>query len=448
MIALSSVSGACSVISNTPDSATPTPTPTEPFTNEDYSAALRVASYRLRGRLPDVADKDAVLASGKVAYEPLIDKYLDPAQNPFLIPQMRGFYDAIFLMGGGMIDGVNFNEPANLALLGLRDGAPWSDVITNTSCYNDFFQPVACSSNTPSTHAAGALTTQAFLKKFGEPDTLNFRRMSLVHQVFNCGIYADPEDGAKWGRSNIPAEEWPCNVGTDGVAQWVAGSGCTCPVSVPANPALVCSGDDYLDPSLIPSANDPSIAPVKRVSKKYQGLQLGLNLACQHCHGSLLPRRFVFTPFDEEGHFDATRTIDDVESPEVNAGLDYCGTGGDTDLSGNPDDDDIDPLSPECTATTGEYIGVEVANLRELAQQIVSHDRFYECGVVRHYNFVLGKSQGSLGMNAGTGTEPVLPAAETLAKYGAVFQSNGWETRELMRHIFKGSEFLSSQAGQ
>ena len=434
---------ACEIVDTERDkSSNPTPAPTEPFTNETYSTALRVASLRLRGRLPDAADQTDVLQNGKGAYEALIDEYLDPVMNPLLRDQIRGFYQSMFLMGG-TIDSVNYNEPPNLATRLFVNDLSWKEVLTAQYCVDDGLNQVPCTNGVPTDLIAGVMTNRAFLKKYGQPDTLNFRRMSLVHQIFACGIYADPDDAnTKWVRSNVPEAEWPCNPGQDGVSQWVAGGSCTCPLTVPANPSAECSGDDFLDPSQIPSGADPA-TPSNRVSKKFQGLQLGLNMACANCHGSLLPRRLVFTPFDVDGMYDPARTISDVETPEENAGGDYCG-----DVTPADQSDDMDPNSGECNDASPEYLGQQVANAREMAEIIVETDRFAECATIRHYNFVLGKSQGSLGMNAGTGTSPQKPAEEVVAKYTLHFESQDWSTRELLRAVFKGTEFLSSQAQQ
>jgi hypothetical protein len=423
-------SAGCDQIADTAGNPTPTPAPEDPWSAETYSRALRVVSQRLRGTLPPQADVENVLANGRPAYLEIVDRWLDPALNPKLDEQMRAFYRGVFLMGGTEQD----DAPANLATHLFRGNKSWDEMLTADYCVDGTLTPVPCD-NAPVGELAGAITTRGFLTTYGQPDTLNFRRMSVVHQVFNCGIYIDPQDGpTKWVRSNVPQEEWPCNAGTDGIQQ--AGAGCACAIHPSQNQP--CAGDDYLDPSLIPSIDDPAD---RRVSKKYQGYQLGLGDACQACHGSLLPRRLVFTPWDELGSWDPARTLGDVETPEQNGGGDYCGNL----TPGNPADD-VDPLSAECLpGAKGEYLGVEVSNLRELGSEITKHDRFTECAVTRHYNFALGKSQGSLGMQAGSGVVPPAPLSQIRTKYRLVFESNGRSSRELLRAIFKGNEFLSAQ---
>ena len=84
---------------NRPD-PTPTPTPVSGFSNETYAQALRSATVKLVGTLPTIEDTQAVLAEGEPAYNARIDALLDPATNPNLGPQLRGFYRAMFLMGG------------------------------------------------------------------------------------------------------------------------------------------------------------------------------------------------------------------------------------------------------------------------------------------------------------------------------------------------------------
>jgi len=48
-------------------------------------------------------------------------------------------------------------------------------------------------------------------------------------------------------------------------------------------------------------------------------------------------------------------------------------------------------------------------------------------------------------MQAAGGSGPPAMAPGTLNKYASVYEGSGWNTRELLRTIFKGNEFLSSQ---
>src|SRR5687768_3436879 len=95
------VLAACNAADTTPKRADPTPTPepTPQYSNETYAAALRAASFRLRGAAPAVADTQAVLAEGQSKYEELIDSYLDSGSNPDLLPSIRRFYRTMFMMG-------------------------------------------------------------------------------------------------------------------------------------------------------------------------------------------------------------------------------------------------------------------------------------------------------------------------------------------------------------
>ncbi|HVO31303.1 MAG TPA: hypothetical protein VMV18_11220, partial [bacterium] len=209
---------ACSTANTAPPhvNPTPTPTPTPKFTNDTYAAALRTASVKLRGKLPDPTDLQSVLANGQTAYETLIDSYLDPVQNPLLGPQVRGFYNALFLMGGNvtvMVGNTNVtyndDEAPNLATYIFLNDHPMTEQVTSESCISNTFAPYAAGAavdgstadasgcpvdSTPAGQRAGVISQKVFLAKFGTSNTVNMRRMSVIHQIFNCNIYPDSAD--------------------------------------------------------------------------------------------------------------------------------------------------------------------------------------------------------------------------------------------------------------
>lgn len=430
----------------------PTPTPDSPFTNENYAAALRSASVKLRGKLPDPADTQAVLADGEVAYNAIIDEYLDPGSNADLIPQVRGFYRSMFLMGQ-TIGGVNYDLPANLATyLFVNDGSV-KDLVTAQYCVDNNLNvmdqataAVECE-GAPEGERAGIISTRAFLKKFGQPDTVNMRRVSVVHQMFACGIYPDTQDSIALPRTNAPPATWPMN----------------------ENDTPDDTTDDFADPSLGAVSDDPADPP--RLSKKYQSKLKGASGAeCVQCHGLLNQRRAVFTFYDPEGIYDPERSIanytgpDDpndktVESPEVNGQQDYCGVLGDTDNADTDNDpntpsdvdDDIDPNGSDCANNgqgTGLYFGRTITTLKDLGDAIadtsLTGGRFYSCMTNRHYNFALGKSQGEISGQAAGGSGPTGMDPTILSKYKTVYESSGWSTRDLLVAIFKGPEFIAA----
>lgn len=416
---------------------TPTPEPTPIFSNETYAKALKTASYRLRGLPPEYADTQDVLANGQTAYNAKIDKYLDPAQNTALGASVREFYRTMFMMGQ-TIGGVNYDEIPNLAAHLVINGKPVTELLTAEYCVGNDFLPLAdCVEGAPAGERAGVISQRPFLEKFGEDNTVNMRRVSVVHQLFACGIYPDPaENPAPLARTNIPEAQWPINnAGT------------------PDNP-----GDDFPDPgesyNVDPIIPDPA-TPGQRLHKKYQSkLPSAAGARCHDCHGQLNARRPVFTFYAPDGTYNPNRSIgrstipgDNVEAPANNGDQDYCGqiTPGDTD-----DDMEPDTASFDCSEINppASYLGRPMSTLKDFGAIIIDrsvNDRFYSCMTTRHYNFVLGKSQGELSMQAAGGSGPPAMAPQTLAKYETVYEANGWDTKELFRVIFKGSEFLSSQ---
>lgn len=428
---------------NRPD-PTPTPTPTSGFSNETYAQALRSATVKLVGTLPSVEDTQAVLAEGESAYNARIDNLLDQSVNTNLGPQLRGFYRSMFLMGG-TVGPVNYDLVPNLAAHLVLEGKPVTELVTADYCVGNNFQPLdetvvanqeLCRGEPDLARRGGVISQRPFLKKFGQEDTVNMRRVSVVHQLFSCGIYPDTSDPTKLNRTNDAQSNWPMNTN-----------------DTPDDPA-----DDYADPSLGLPANDPA-SPL-RLSKKYQGKLKGdAGAECHQCHGHLNQRRGVFTVYDIEGIYDGARTINEVENPEVNGSLDYCGQLGDTNGVDGPDDDDIDPNGSDCidpddggpllAGQKAVYFGRDIYSPKELGAAIIDRNltsgRFYSCMANRHYNFALGKSQGELSMQAAGGSGPQGMAPEILGKYLTVYEGSNWNTKELLRAVFKGPEFLAAQ---
>ncbi len=413
--------------------ATPTPSPTPQFSNETYASALRVASLRLRGRLPTAADTANVTENGQTAYDAIVDRYLDRTQNPDLVPQLKAFYSSIFLMAG-TVNGIDYDAPVNLATYLVVNERPVTEILSAEYCVDGAMNQATCVDGAPDGQRAGVIGQKGFLAKFGQADTVNMRRVSVVHQLFACGIYPDGKDtNPSLVRTNVAQTLWP------------------------PNPDL----NNVPDPSLVPYADDPASPP--RLAKKYQTKLPGDSGAeCSMCHSSLNARRPVFTPYDVDGVYDATRTIANnpgdgnegkmVESPDVNGNQDYCGVLGDTDGADGDANDDMDPNAADCVnggKPPANYLGLEMATLKDFGAAImnrtVSGERFYECMATRHYNFVLGKSQGVLGLQAAGGTTPSTVASSILSKYKQVYEVSDWNSLALLRAVFKGEEFLSSQ---
>ena len=433
------------------DPGTPTPEPTPIYSNETYAKALKTASYRLRGVPPLYADTQSVLAGGQPAYVALVDQYLDPAQNSALGPSVRAFYRTMFMMGT-TIDGINYDEVPNLAAYAVLNDLPVTEILTAEYCVdNNFAMLPDCTDGAPAGQRAGVISNKAFLEKFGAACTVNMRRTSVVHQLFACGIYPDPDENpAPLSRTNTPEALWPINnSGTpDEPSDDFPDPGEGYNYINPGPDMIPGNGDDFPEPIADPAGPNP------RLHKKYQSkLPSASGAKCHDCHGQLNARRPVFTPFDPDGVYLETRSMglniipdDNVEAPAVNGDQDYCSAVTPADTA-----DDMDNASAfDCQATNppASYLGQPMTTLKDFGAHIINrdlNDRFYTCMATRHYNFVLGKSQGELSMQAAGGSGPPAMAPATLQKYSAVYEANGWNSRELFRTIFKSNEFLSSQ---
>ncbi len=468
-IALTVAAGGChggagGVASTPTPSSSPSPSPTPAFSNQTYLNALYDAQGRLGGVLTtsQVAD---VSAYGVTAYEPAIDTILDPANNPNLERSngsLEGFYRNVFQVSGP-IDGTDYDMPANLATWLFLHDQPVTQLLTADYCVTRSSGQLVvesgpapdCDGNadgTPINPAlrAGILTERAFLKNYqlANGNTLDFRRVSATEQIFECFEFPDSADPFPTARTNVPMAQWGINnAGTPGD-----------------------TSDDFPDPSIDPSstatlqvpanpANDP--ATPARLSKKYQSKGPATSPPCSTCHGHLNIRRMVFTPFDAAGLYDPTRSIahtllpadfsHNVESPATNTLRDYCAALGDTDASGSSTDDDMDPGAFDCASSgqgAGSYFGASMQTVRDfgglIADRTLTNDRFYDCMTTRHYDFVFGKTQGSIGLQPGGGVRPDLIDPVIVAKYKALYEASGWSSRELLRRIYKGPEFLAA----
>lgn len=450
--ALMALSG-CNPADTAPKSnnGTPTPEPTPVYSNDTYAKALKTASYRLRGVPPEYQDTQDVRAIGQSKYYELVDKYLDDGQNPDLGGSIRAFYRTMFMMGQ-TIDGTNYDQVPNLATYLVLNDLPVSEMLTAEYCVgNDFAQLADCTDGAPAGQRAGVISNKAFLQKYGQEDTVNMRRVSVVHQLFACGIYPDQvENPPPLARTNTPENLWPINdAGTEDPSDDFPDPGEGYNNMAPGPDGMLGTEDDVPDP-----IEDPA-GPLPRLHKKYQSkLPSAAGARCHDCHGQLNARRPVFTFYAPDGTYNDTRSIglnatvatDNVENPDVNGDQDYCSAitpGDDTDNMDNPNAYDCQFQNPPA-----EYLGQPMTTLKDFGAHIINrdlNDRFYTCMTTRHYNFILGKSQGELSMQAAGGSGPPAMAPSTLAKYSTVYEGSGWNTRELLRTILKGNEFLSSQ---
>ena len=75
----------------------------------------------------------------------------------------------------------------------------------------------------------------------------------------------------------------------------------------------------------------------------------------------------------------------------------------------------------------------------------VNNAAFGKCQTRRFVDYAVGDNTGSISVSAGVGDLPAPVDTPVIEKYRSFFAHEGWDVRELMRALFKGDEFLSSQ---
>jgi hypothetical protein len=154
----------------------------------DYNAALRIASLRLTGKLPTLADLTSLAAAldegKKAAYEALITKYM---AMPEFKTQMLGFWRDTFKQGGSA---VLDTAPILAAKLSVENGS-YMDLFTassgNCPTFNattGVFAAAECTNGGPK---AGVLTNPGVMAQFYS--NFAFRRTRWVQETFACTAF-------------------------------------------------------------------------------------------------------------------------------------------------------------------------------------------------------------------------------------------------------------------
>jgi hypothetical protein len=174
----------------------------------DYGSALRVASLRLRGDLPSLAEIRGMQAAPdkRVAYEELIDSFLS---DPRFTVMLLRFWRDTLKMGGNGLD----TAPLFATKLGIEN-ADMSALFTATSGTCPTFDGATstitaadCMNNVP-THA-GILSNPDVMRHFFS--NIGFRRVRWLQETFACSAFpaefrAEPADVGGPGPYTAP---WP-----------------------------------------------------------------------------------------------------------------------------------------------------------------------------------------------------------------------------------------------
>jgi hypothetical protein len=193
--AATSFTVACSSDSTTgggDDQTTDSPLPTDEWDRElanrvtDYNAALRIASMRMTGDIPTMAEINQVKNAGdaaaqKTAYETLIQNYM---ARPAFARQMMYFWRDTFKMGEQAV--LDF-APAFAAKLSFENG-DYRQLFTATSgtcpTYNDAAGSFTAGDCTATGPKAGILTDTGVQKQYYS--NFAFRRAKWVQETFDC----------------------------------------------------------------------------------------------------------------------------------------------------------------------------------------------------------------------------------------------------------------------
>jgi len=150
----------------------------------DYNSALRIASLRLTGSLPSMADINAVANAGddaakKPVYEALVQGYMN---TPAFATQMMSYWQDTLKQGASAILDT---APAFAANLSVNNGN-YMDLFTAASgnCPTfaaGVFTPAECANGGPK---AGILTNPGSMAQF--TSNFAFRRVRWVQETFVC----------------------------------------------------------------------------------------------------------------------------------------------------------------------------------------------------------------------------------------------------------------------
>ncbi len=169
----------------------PGPTELATVSPEDRQRAYRRASLIFLEKAPTQEELQAVAtqAGYNLAIEGLVE-------NTQFVNKIKSYHQNFFDLEGSM-DGINYNEPANLAAYLFKENLDFREILKADYCIKDDLTKGPCSSfggseELAKENAAGVVTTQAFLKKWEGP--FNFRRSSHMLQAFACHDYPDDSD--------------------------------------------------------------------------------------------------------------------------------------------------------------------------------------------------------------------------------------------------------------
>lgn len=296
----------------------------------DYNAALRIASLRLTGELPGLADIKALaaaanLAQAKAVYEATVRAYLDPAHpvyGPRFARQMVKMWRDVFKMGGsGMLE----TAPVFAARITVEN-RPFAEMFTaaTDTCptFNGgtgAFTSGDCTNGV--TGHAGVLTNPGVNAHYYS--NLAFRRVRWVQETFDCTAF---------------------------------------PAEIGANPIDIGAVEPYVSPwpfdSIAGTSNGGTINFLDTSA-----------VVCAKCHSTMNHMAPLFANFDDAGQLKGSIQVKTPNNGAPTALLtDWLPAG----------------------QTTAWRFGVPATDLPMLGQAIAADPRVAECAVARLWNYAMG----------------------------------------------------------
>ena len=295
----------------------------------DYNAALRIASLRLTGELPTLADIKALAAAAtpaeaKAIYEATVAAYLDPAHpvyGPRFARMMVKMWRDAFKMGGGMLD----TAPVFAARITVEN-RPFAEMFTATADTCPTFDRnagtfAAGECNNGVAMHAGVLTNPGMNAHFYS--NLAFRRTRWVQETFACTAFPTELGGppVDIGAAEPFTSPWPFDS-----------------ISGTSNGGTI----NFLDTSAV---------------------------ICAKCHSTMNHIAPLFAYFDEQGQLKG-----DIQVKTPNDGAPTA------------------KMSDWLPAgqTTAWRFGVATPDLTSLGQAMANDPKVAECAIARLWNYAMG----------------------------------------------------------
>jgi hypothetical protein len=150
---------------------------------EEY---LRKLSPILVGRVLSAPDRAQIVVQAGEAIAPMVAAWV---AEPAFVEAGRRFVEDL-LSVSGKLETIDFGLPGNLAAYLVKNGRPWSEIITARDCYDAALRPIKCDSGAP--YGAGVLATRAIL--LSRSGRFNLTRASTITRTFACKTYPLADD--------------------------------------------------------------------------------------------------------------------------------------------------------------------------------------------------------------------------------------------------------------